>query len=70
MMSCNNNCNSMCNCGCNRGFLSGGSEAFWIAVVIAIAIVWVHCCNNNCGGCGCNMGGCSSNGCGDMNMCC
>ena len=60
MFSCNNNCRG-------RGFFEG-YQAFWIIVVIAIVIIWVHygvgsrncCCNdfgynNNCcnDNCGC-----------------
>ena len=35
----NNNCN--CN-PCNRGGFFANYQAFWIIVVIAIVIVWVH----------------------------
>ena len=38
-----------CNCN-NRGGFFEGYEAFWIIVVIAIVIIWVHylCGNNGC----------------------
>lgn len=35
----NNNCN--CN-PCNRGGFFANYQAFWIIVVIAIVIIWVH----------------------------
>ena len=65
-MGCNNNCN--CGCGNNcRGFFFDGCETFWIVVIIAIVIIWVHyygsghgCCN----GCfGNNMPDCGNNCC-------
>ena len=50
---CNNNCNS-----CGNGGFFGNYQAFWIIVVIAIVVIWVHygACGNNCCGrlnCGC-----------------
>ena len=38
-----------CNCN-NRGGFFEGYETFWIIVVIAIVIIWVHylCGNNGC----------------------
>lgn len=72
MYSCNN-CNS---CGRGNGFFAN-YQPFWIIVVIAIVIIWVHygcgawggncgcCCNNGCDNdCGCN------NNCGCGNGCC
>ena len=40
----NNNCNcNPCNCNpCNRGGFFANYQAFWIIVVIAIVIIWVH----------------------------
>ena len=35
----NNNCN--CN-PCNRGGFFANYQAFWIIVVIAVVIIWVH----------------------------
>lgn len=61
--------------GCNRnkGGFFGGYEAFWIIVVIAIVIIWVHCCHN-AGGCGCDCGFddcCGNNCCGSCcSNCC
>lgn len=51
--TCNNNCN---HCGGNGFF--GSCQAFWIIVVIAIVVIWVHygTYGNNCCGqlnCGC-----------------
>ena len=60
------NCNS-CNtcCGSRGGFFSN-YQPFWIIVVIAIVIIWVHYgagawggCGNH--GCGCD-NGCDNNG--------
>ena len=58
----NNNCNYT-PCNCNRGGFFANYQAFWIIVVIAVVIIWVHnsnwnrCCGsfggNNCG-CGCD----------------
>ena len=71
-MGCNNNCN--CGCGnnhCKGGFFQG-YETFWIIVVIAIVIIWVHyyCVGNNNG---CNNNGCFNPcvpDCGCNNNCC
>lgn len=54
-------------CNHNRGGFFDGYEAFWIIVVIAIVIIWVHytCCGNN--GCGCYDDCCGTNNC---NSCC
>lgn len=58
-MGCNNNCN--CGCGNNgRGFFFDSCETFWIVVIIAIVIIWVHCCGSGHGG--------SYNGCFGNNM--
>ena len=64
-MGCNNN---NCGCGNYRGGFFQGYEAFWIIVVIAIVIIWVHyyCAGNN--GCGCN--NCYMSDCGCNNNCC
>lgn len=80
MYSCNN-CNS---CGRGNGFFSN-YQPFWIIVVIAIVIIWVHygcgawgngCCNSCCcdNDCCCNNScgnncGCNNN-CGCGNGCC
>ena len=49
-MGCNNNCN--CGCGNNgRGFFFDGCETFWIVVIIAIVIIWVHYYGSGHGGC-------------------
>lgn len=59
MYTCNNNRN----CGC--GLFGGNSQAFWIAVVIAFVVIWLHCgCGfgGSCGSCGCDNG--CDNGCG------
>ena len=47
------NCNS-CNtcCGSRGGFFSN-YQPFWIIVVIAIVIIWVHYGAGAWGGCGC-----------------
>ena len=65
-----------CNCCNNRrgyGLFSGGYQPFWIIVVIAIVVIWIHCGCGVDGGCGCDScaepaGGCG-NGCG-CNPCC
>ena len=58
-------------CNRNRGGLFDGYEAFWIIVVIAIVVIWVHylSCGNNYGGCCGNFDDC---GCGNncCNSCC
>ena len=66
-MGCNNNCN--CGCGNNgRGFFFDGCETFWIVVIIAIVIIWVHYYGSCQGGC-CN--GCYGNNMPDCgNKCC
>lgn len=66
-MGCNNNCN--CGCGNNgRGFFFDGCETFWIVVIIAIVIIWVHYYGSGHGGC-CN--GCFGNNMPDCgNNCC
>ena len=68
--NCNNNCNYN---PCIRG---GGwfanYQAFWIIVVIAIAVIWVHYGTNSWGGCGCGCGGMNCMGdhdCGSCNPC-
>ena len=53
----NNNCNYT-PCNCNRGGFFANYQAFWIIVVIAIVVIWVHygTGGNNCCGqlnCGC-----------------
>ncbi len=61
MYTCNNNR--------NFGLFGGGCQTFWIAVIIALVIIWLHCgCSfGGYGGCGC---GCD-NGCdNDRNPCC
>lgn len=57
-------------CNHNRGGLFDGYEAFWIIVVIAIVIIWVHytCGGNNGCGCGCNFDDCC--GTNNCNSCC
>lgn len=63
-MCCNNE---------RHGFFEG-AEAFWIIVVIAIVIIWVHYyngCGNNCGMSCNNNCGCEHNNCGcNNNSCC
>lgn len=75
-----------CNNGNNRGFAGGffaNYQTFWIIVVIAVVIIWVHyaawsvpgqnngncCCNEGCGcdNC-CNPCNCNCNPC--CNPCC
>lgn len=63
-------------CGCNRrNSFFEGYETFWIIVVIAIVVIWVHY-STGCGfgnrGCGCgnNGCGCGNNGCGCGNNAC
>lgn len=57
------------NCN-NRGYgLFGGNyQAFWIVVVIALAIIWLNCgCSfggSSYGGCGCGCDNGCDNGCG------
>ena len=54
-----------CNCN-NRGGFFEGYEAFWIIVVIAIVIIWVHyLCGNSC--CHSFADCCGTNNC---NSCC
>lgn len=69
--SCNNNCNSN-NC-CRSGFFAN-YQPFWIIVVVAIVIIWVHYGAGAWGGCGGGWGGCNNNcNCGcenDCNPCC
>ena len=45
-----------CNCNNRRGggLFSGGYQPFWIIVVIAIVVIWIHCGCGVDGGCGCN----------------
>lgn len=59
MYTCNNNRN----CG---GLFGGNSQAFWIAVVIAFVVIWLHCGCGFGGSCGCG-DGC---GCQRENDCC
>lgn len=48
-----------CNCNNRKGTgLFSGYQAFWIVVVIAIVIIWVHCGLGGWGGCGGNNIGC------------
>lgn len=57
-----------CNCNNRRGYglFSGGYQPFWIIVVIAIVVIWIHC---GCGGCGGYGNGCvCENDC-DNNCC-
>ena len=61
--NCNNNC-MPCNRG--NGFFAN-YQAFWIIVVIAIVVIWVHYGANGWGGC------CGPMNCGcdhDCNPCC
>lgn len=65
----NNNCN-FTPCNCNRSGFSDSWQAFWIIVIIAIIIIWVHCGVNGWGGQGCC---CNHMNCGcdnDCNSCC
>lgn len=73
MYSCNN-CNS---CGRGNGFFAN-YQPFWIIVVIAIVIIWVHygcgawgngCCNSCCCNNGCDNDCCCNNNCGCGNNC-
>ena len=73
MYSCNN-CNS---CGRGNGFFAN-YQPFWIIVVIAIVIIWVHygcgawgngCCNSCCCNNGCDNDCCCNNNCGCNNGC-
>ena len=64
------NCNS-CNtcCGSRGGFFSN-YQPFWINVVIAIVIIWVHYGAGAWGGCGCGNHGCGcDNGCDNNGGC-
>ena len=63
---CNNNCN--CSPYNNGGFFAN-YQAFWIIVVIAIVVIWVHYGANGWGGGNC----CGRMNCGcdnDCNPCC
>ena len=66
----NNNCN--CNytpCNYNRGGgLFANYQAFWIIVVIAIVIIWVHYGANGWGGQNCCCGNMNCDH--DCNPCC
>ncbi len=62
-----NNCNYN-PCACNRGGFFANYQPFWIIVVIAIAVIWVHYGTNSWGGCGSMNCGCD-NDCG-CNPCC
>ncbi len=65
----NNNCNYT-PCNYNRGGFFANYQAFWIIVVIAIVIIWVHYGANGWGGSNC---GCGQMNCGcehDCNPCC
>ena len=69
--NCNNNCNCM---PCNRGNgFFANYQAFWIIVVIAIVVIWVHYGANGWGGSNCCCGhmncGCD-NDCNPCNPCC
>ena len=48
----------MCSCNRNKGTgIFAGYQAFWIVVVIAIVIIWVHYgigCNGVVDSCGCS----------------
>lgn len=67
------NCNNNCNCNYNPCIRNGGwfgnYQAFWIIVVIAIVVIWVHYGANSWGGNCC----CPPMNCGcehDCNPCC
>lgn len=67
------NCNNNCNCNYNPCIRNGGwfgnYQAFWIIVVIAIVVIWVHYGANSWGGNCC----CQPLNCGcehDCNPCC
>ncbi|MBQ4578153.1 MAG: hypothetical protein IJN18_03230 [Clostridia bacterium] len=67
------NCNNNCNCNYNPCIRNGGwfgnYQAFWIIVVIAIVVIWVHYGANSWGGNCC----CQPMNCGcehDCNPCC
>ena len=65
--NCNNNCNYN-PCIRNGGWF-GNYQAFWIIVVIAIVVIWVHYGANSWGGNYC----CQPMNCGcehDCNPCC
>lgn len=67
--NCNNNCNCM---PCNRGGFFANYQAFWIIVVIAIVVIWVHYGANGWGGnccCGSMNCGCDHD-CNPCNPCC
>ena len=66
--NCNNNCNCM---PCNRGGFFANYQAFWIIVVIAIVVIWVHYGANGWGGncCGPMNCGCDHD-CSPCNPCC
>ena len=67
------NCNNNCNCNYNPCIRNGGwfgnYQAFWIIVVIAIVVIWVHYGAKSWGGNCC----CQPMNCGcehDCNPCC
>ena len=68
----NNNCNcNPCNCNpCNRGGFFANYQAFWIIVVIAIVIIWVHYGANCWNGWGWGRGNMSCGCENDCNPCC
>ena len=67
----------MYSCNNRKGFgFFQGYQSFWIIVVIAIVVIWVHyftnnnCCGNNCID-GCQDDGCNCyNNCNTCNTCC
>lgn len=63
------NCNSCNTCGSRGGFFSN-YQPFWIIVVIAIVIIWVHYGAGAWGGCGWGNHGCGcDNGCDNNSGC-
>ena len=63
-------------CNGNNNYLRGpwqGYQTFWIIVVIAVVIIWVHYYTVGGNGCGCggnNGCGCQDNDCGCQNNGC
>ncbi len=67
--NCNNNCNYN-PCIRNGGWF-GNYQAFWIIVVIAIVVIWVHYGANSWGGGCCQPMNCGcEHDCNPCNPCC